>query len=192
MKQFVNIQDKVVLVTGASSGIGAATATLFAEHGAKVAVGYHSNVRGCDAVVHAIQSFGGTAIAVQGDLSNPEEIQTLMDSVATHLGPIDILVNNAGSLIERAPLMEQSVESWDQIMNLNLRSAFMCAQIAGRRMIDKGGGAIVNVGSIAGRNGGGPGQAPIRLLRLASSLSRSRWLRNSLPSASGSIASPPE
>jgi 3-oxoacyl-[acyl-carrier protein] reductase len=154
---FLNLRDKVVLVTGASSGIGAATATLFGRCGARVALGYHRNEKGAEATRDGIRQFGGTAHSIRADVQKPEELRLMAEKVTSALGPIDILVNNAGSLIERAALMTQSVDSWDSVMKLNLRSVFVLSQIVGKSMIERGGGAIVNIASIAARNGGGPG-----------------------------------
>jgi len=155
--RYWNVQDKVVLVTGASSGIGAATAALFGKLGARVALGFHRNEKGVEATRDEIRRLGRTAHAIRADVQNPKEIESLAEATTSLLGPIDILVNNAGSLIERVPLMEQEVESWDAVMALNLRSVFLMSQIVGRSMMERRSGAIVNVGSIAARNGGGPG-----------------------------------
>ncbi len=157
MLDFLNVQDKVVLVTGASSGIGAETARLFGKFGARVAIGYHRNRKNAEVTRDAIRQAGGTAIAVQADVQVPGEIRALAEQVAAELGAIDILVNNAGTLFERVSLMSQTVEGWDAVMDINLRSVFLCSQIVGASMIERGTGSIVNVASIAGRNGGGPG-----------------------------------
>ncbi len=157
MLNYLNVEGKVVLVTGASSGIGAATAALFGSLGARVAIGFHSNRKGAETTCEAIRSAGGTAVSLRADVQIPEEIESLVNRTVEQLGPIDILVNNAGSLIARAALMSQTVESWDAVMRLNLRSAFLCSQIAGSSMIKRGTGSIVNIGSIAAHNGGGPG-----------------------------------
>jgi 3-oxoacyl-[acyl-carrier protein] reductase len=154
---YLNVQGKVVLVTGASSGIGAATATLFGKFGARVAVGFHHNERGAEATRDEIRESGGVACAIRANVENPGEINSLIDETLSLLGPIDILVNNAGSLVERAALMTQSVDSWDSVMHLNLRSVFLLSQIVGNSMIERKVGSIVNIGSIAARNGGGPG-----------------------------------
>jgi NAD(P)-dependent dehydrogenase (short-subunit alcohol dehydrogenase family) len=154
---YLKVQNKVVLVTGASSGIGAATAFLFSKFGARVALGFHHNEKGAAATRDEIRQSGGTACAIRANVENPEEINSLIDETVSQLGPIDILVNNAGSLVERAALVTQSVESWDSVMHLNLRSAFLCSRIVGNSMIKRQSGAIVNIGSIAARNGGGPG-----------------------------------
>jgi 3-oxoacyl-[acyl-carrier protein] reductase len=155
--EYLNLQDKVVLVTGASSGIGAATAALFGKFGSRVALGFHNNEKGAGAIRDEIRQSGGTACSIRADVQNPEAIRFLIDETVSLLGPIDILVNNAGSLIERAALMTQSVASWDSVINLNLRSIFLMSQIAGNAMVERGTGSIVNIGSIAARNGGGPG-----------------------------------
>jgi 3-oxoacyl-[acyl-carrier protein] reductase len=154
---YLKVRDKVVLVTGASSGIGAVTAALFGKFGARVALGFHRNEKGVEATRDEIQQSGGTACSIRANVQNPEEINSLIDQTVSLLGPIDILVNNAGSLIERAALMTQSVESWDSVMHLNLRSVFLCSRIVGNSMIKRRTGSIVNIGSIAARNGGGPG-----------------------------------
>jgi 3-oxoacyl-[acyl-carrier protein] reductase len=156
-RDFLNLADKVVLVTGASSGIGAATAALFGRCGARVALGYQHNEKGAEATRDEIRQFKGTACSIKADVQKPEEIRAMVERVASELGPIDILVNNAGSLVERASLMTQSAAGWDAVMQLNLRSVFLLSQIVGTSMIERGRGAIVNVGSIAARNGGGPG-----------------------------------
>jgi 3-oxoacyl-[acyl-carrier protein] reductase len=157
MHNYLNVEGKVVLVTGASSGIGAATATLFGCLGASVSIGFHSHQRGAEATRDVILSSGGTAICLRADVQIPLEIESLVNRTVAELGPIDILVNNSGSLIERAALLTQTVESWDSVMNLNLRSAFLCSRIVGNSMIERRAGSIVNIGSIAAHNGGGPG-----------------------------------
>ena len=156
-RDYLKFQDKVVLVTGASSGIGAATAALFGKFGARVAIGFHHNEKGAEATRDEIRQSGGTACSIRANVENPEEINSLIDETVSLLGPIDILVNNAGSLIERAALMTQSVDCWDSVMHLNLRSVFLCSRIVGNSMITRRTGSIINIGSIAGRNGGGPG-----------------------------------
>lgn len=155
--EYLGVAGKVVLVTGASSGIGAATTILFGRYGARVALGFHRNEKGVEATRDEIRQFGGTACSIKADVQAPEEIGSMVEEVGSLFGPIDILINNAGSLIERAALMTQSVASWDSVMQLNLRSVFLLSQIVGNSMIERGEGAIVNISSIAARNGGGPG-----------------------------------
>jgi len=157
VKNYLDLTGKTALVTGASSGIGAATAAVFADLGAKVAIGYHRNKEGAENVLAGIKSAGGKAIAIQADVRETDGIKALVKSVTDNLGAIDILVNNAGSLVSRQRIQEISEATWDEILNLNLTSAMLCSQIVAPSMIERKSGAIVNVSSIAGRTGGGPG-----------------------------------
>ena len=157
MQNQFDLTGKVALVTGGSSGIGAATAILLADRGAQVAIGYHGNQEGAEQVRAKIAAAGGKAMAVRADVTRADEIATLAGTVTAQLGAIDILVNNAGSLMQRMRIHEVKPESWDEIQDLNLKSAVLCAQAVAPSMIERRSGAIVNVSSIAGRNGGGPG-----------------------------------
>jgi 3-oxoacyl-[acyl-carrier protein] reductase len=160
MHNYLNVTGKVALVTGASSGIGAATAAVLADLGATVAIGYYRNQSGAEQVRQKIAGAGGKVIAVRADVRRVAEARAMVEKVAGELGPIDILINNAGSLVKRAPIREVTEEGWDDIMNLNLKSAVICSQAVAASMIERRKGAIVNVVSIAGRNGGGPGAGP--------------------------------
>jgi len=153
----MDLTGKVALVTGASSGIGAAAAAVFADLGAKVAIGYHQNQKGAEQVRESIAAAGGQVIALKADVREASGIHALVEGAAARFGPIDILVNNAGSLVERMKIREITAEKWDNIMNLNLKSAMLCSQAVAPSMMDRKSGAIVNIVSIAGRNGGGPG-----------------------------------
>jgi 3-oxoacyl-[acyl-carrier protein] reductase len=157
MRNYLDLTGKVALITGASSGIGAATAAVFAELGAKVAIGYFHNQKGAEEARAGIAGAGGKAIAIRADVRQENEIRRLVKSAADELGPIDILVNNAGSLVERMKIGEVTGEKWDGILNLNLKSAVLSTQAVAASMMERRAGAIVNVVSIAGRNGGGPG-----------------------------------
>lgn len=157
MQNYLDLTDKVALITGASSGIGAATATLLADLGARVAIGYHHNQAGAEQVRQSIVNVGGEAISIPADVRKADEIAQLVQRTANALGPVDILVNNAGSLIERLRLGEQTEARWDEVMSLNLKSAMLCSQAVAPSMIERKTGAIINLGSIAGRNGGGLG-----------------------------------
>jgi len=157
MKNYMDLTGKVALITGASSGIGAATAEVFADLGAKVAIGYHRNQKGAEEVRDRIGASGGDLLSIQADVSELEGIQALIGGTTDRFGRIDILVNNAGSLVERIKLLEITPAKWDYVLNLNLKSAMLCAQAVAPGMMERRSGAIVNIVSIAGRNGGGPG-----------------------------------
>ncbi len=157
MTNYLDLHGKVALVTGASSGIGAATAAVLADLGARVAIGYHGNERGAEDVRRRIAQAGGSATAIKSDVRRASEIRALVDRASDALGPIDILVNNAGSLVKRTPLAGLTEETWDEVQTLNLKSAMLCTRAVAEGMIARKTGAIVNVCSIAGHTGGGPG-----------------------------------
>jgi 3-oxoacyl-[acyl-carrier protein] reductase len=148
-----NLSGRTALITGASSGIGAATAELFAGLGAKVAIGYNRNREGAEQLAKRLAG----AAAIQADVGSSAETRKLVEATVNALGPVDILINNAGSLLERVPVLEISEELWDEVINLNLKSALICSQAVAPGMIERKRGAIINIVSIAGRNGGGPG-----------------------------------
>jgi NAD(P)-dependent dehydrogenase (short-subunit alcohol dehydrogenase family) len=157
MKNHLSLTGKTALITGASSGIGAATAAIFADLGAKVAIGYNNNDAGAFKVRDEVSASGAKIIALRGDVRKTADIKSMVDRTVEAFGPIDILVNNAGSLVERQRLAQITEERWDEIMNLNLKSAMLFSQMVTPSMIEKKSGAIINLVSIAGRNGGGPG-----------------------------------
>ncbi len=157
MQNYFDFTGKVVLVTGASSGIGRATAELFAEGGAKVAITYHHNEKGAHQVVAKINELGGQGLAIQADFTNHEAVKTTVERVEAELGAVDILVNNAGSLVERLRTAELTEARWDEVFALNVKSAFFAVQAVIPKMLEKKAGVIVNVTSIAGRNGGALG-----------------------------------
>jgi 3-oxoacyl-[acyl-carrier protein] reductase len=157
MQNYLDLTGKTALITGASSGIGAAAAAIFADLGARIAIGYHSNEKGANQVRDAIAATGGKIIAVKGDVRKSADIRNMIDRTTSELGPIDILVNNAGSLVERQKLAQLTEERWNDILNLNLTSAMLCSQLVVPSMIERKSGSIINIVSIAGRNGGGPG-----------------------------------
>ncbi len=160
MEDFFDFTGKVVLVTGASSGIGRATAELFGKLGASVGLTYHKNGAGAEQAVAAISAFGvsgARAIALQVDVTEDGAIETMVREVEAKLGPVDILVNNAGSLVERLRTLELTESRWNEVMNLNATSGFFAAKAVIPKMLEKGKGVIVNVTSIAARNGGALG-----------------------------------
>jgi len=159
MKNYLDLTGRVALVTGASSGIGAATASVLADLGAIAALGYHQNEEGANQVLDQIMKEGGKALAICADMRRAADISSLVKRATDELGPIDILVNNAGSLVQRQTIRELTPERWNEIMNLNLTSVMLCSQAVAPSMIERKRGAIINIVSIAGRTGGGPGAA---------------------------------
>jgi 3-oxoacyl-[acyl-carrier protein] reductase len=153
------LEGKVALITGASSGIGQATAEALAREGARVGVNYLKNQKGAAETVEAIRKAGGEALAIRADVTRQREVDALVAAVRKPWGRIDILVNNAGDLIARHTLADMTEEYWDQIMDLNLKSVFLCTQAVWQEMAARKSGCIINVTSIAGRNGGGLGAA---------------------------------
>ena len=150
----------VLLVTGGSRGIGAATARLAAERGYTVGVNYRQNRAAADAVVAAIAAAGGTAFAVRADVASEPDVVRLFETVTAELGPIRALVNNAG-ILERQTRVEQiDAARLDRVFATNVRGAFLCAREAVLRMSTGhggAGGAIVNVSSRAAQLGA-PGE----------------------------------
>lgn len=151
------IDGKVAIVTGASSGIGAAIAKGFAEAGAKVVVNYSSSKEKAEAVVNSIHGKGGEAIAVQANVSKSDEVQFLFDQTFEAFGKLDILVNNAGALFKRCEIKDMSEELWDRLFEVNIKSVYLCSQKAMSTMLEQKSGKIINISSQAARNGGGPG-----------------------------------
>src|SRR5258708_5186066 len=145
------LDDKVALVTGASTGLGQAIAIALAEAGADVTC--HGNTHAPDATCEAITKTGRKAFALTGDLSDRATPRTLIDNTIEHFGQLDILVNNAG-MIRRAPATEYSEEDWAAVIEVNLSSVFRMAQLAGRHMIERGGGKILNIASLLSFQGG--------------------------------------
>lgn len=147
------LDGKVALVTGGARGIGRATAELLAAEGASVAVA-DVNLSGAEDVVSGIEARGEQGLALQADVSDPEQIGAMYDAVLKRFGRVDILHNNAG-IFTRTPIDELELETWDRLMNVNLRGAFLVAQRALRIMKGRGsGGRIVNMSSMAGQVGG--------------------------------------
>lgn len=141
------LDSKLALVTGASQGIGRAIAVALAEAGAAVIVSdVAPKAVGVSAVCDEIRSSGGVAYECELDVTDQALIESTFAGVEKKHGPLDILVNNAG-VAERKPALEVSREDWDRVLDVNLRGTFFCAQSAARRMIDNGGGRIINISS---------------------------------------------
>ena len=152
------LANKVAIVTGASSGIGRATARLFASEGAKVVVSARRQAE-LDALVGEIQAAGGQAIAVAGDIKSEQLAKDLVDAAVTRFGGLDIAFNNAGVLGETKPIMEMSLAEWHATLDTNLTSAFLGAKHQVPAMLARGGGSLVFTSSFVGNTVGMPGMA---------------------------------
>jgi len=150
----MKLKGKTAIITGGGRDIGSAVAVKLAAEGANVAINYFASSAGADATVAKIEAAGGKAIAVQGDLNNQADVDGLIAKTITAFGSIDVLVNNAGGLIARKTIAEMELEHWNAVMTLNLTSTFMMTKACLAHMKT---GAIVNLASQAGRDGGGPG-----------------------------------
>ncbi len=167
-------QGSTALVTGASNGIGAETALLLGEAGAFVMIHYNKDREQAEQQLSRIRAAGGDGAVLQADLTGMPGCRDLIRQVRATGRTVDILVNNAGSLIKRTPILQFTEELWDEVMNLNLTTAFFLMQAVLPGMAEKKRGAIVNVGSVAGRNGGGIGASAYSTAKAAiSTLTRS-------------------
>jgi len=146
------LNDRIALVTGAATGLGAAIAIALAQAGARVAC--HGNTRSPDQTCDQIKNAGGEAFSVIGDLSKSETAGHLVGQTLDHFNSIDILINNAGT-IRRAPAVDYSEEDWTAVLDVNLNSVFRLCQLAGKHMIEsERGGKIINIASLLSFQGG--------------------------------------
>mgnify|MGYP001330469074 FL=1 len=143
---------RVSLITGGSRGIGKAIALQLASQGVQVAVNYISNRTAADEVVKLIENQGVSAVAVQGDVTKRADVERIFTTTAETLGSVEILVNNAG-IISDSLLMRMSDEDWDSVIDLDLRSIFLCTREAIRTMLRNKWGRIINIGSVVGLRG---------------------------------------
>ena len=158
----IGLHNKTALVTGASGGIGRATAVELAAAGVRVAVHGFRNLDATRETAEMVRSAAQVAhepTVVAGDLSDATTAHRVVEEVRAQLGGIDILVNNAGDLVERRALADMNAEFFNRVLGANVHSALFCTQAAAPAMIDAGSGTIVNMGSLAAWNGGGPGSA---------------------------------
>ena len=146
-----DLTGKVALITGASRGIGRATALRFAQAGAAVALAARDTAA-LDRAVAEIQASGGVALACPCDVADEDSVIALFRRVAGALGPVDILVNSAGA-VAQARFEDLDAATWDHVLGVNLRGVFLCSREAFRAMIPRGGGVIVNLSSLSGVKG---------------------------------------
>jgi 3-oxoacyl-[acyl-carrier protein] reductase len=151
----LNFRDRVALVTGASTGIGASTAVKLAECGVKVAVNYFESEAEAKKVANSVRSKGVEALLVGGDVRDAAQVEEMIGKTVRKFGKIDILVNNAGGLPSRVPVAEMDDALWNEITDLNARSVFYCSRAVISHMLKNNYGRIVNVSSIAAFTGGG-------------------------------------
>jgi 3-oxoacyl-[acyl-carrier protein] reductase len=163
----MKLDGRSALVTGASSGIGAAIAEELAANGASVTINYFRNAEGARAVEEKIVAAGAKALTVQADVRRSSEVQRLFAAHLARFGGLDILVNNAGDMVRRVPTAETSEETWRDAIDLNLSSAFYCCQQAIAPMRKGRFGRIVNISSVGARTGGGAGSIPYHAAKAA-------------------------
>ncbi|MHB1102417.1 MAG: SDR family NAD(P)-dependent oxidoreductase [Devosia sp.] len=149
-----DLKGKRALVTGSSTGIGAAVARELARQGAVVAVHGNKNAAAAREVVQAIEAEGGKAIVVLGDVSVPAEAERLVEDAVKGLGGLDILINNAGAILERVTNAAFDQDMYQRVYDLNVRSVLAVTKAAYPHLKQAGGGSIINTGSVAGRFGG--------------------------------------
>jgi NAD(P)-dependent dehydrogenase (short-subunit alcohol dehydrogenase family) len=176
-KQF---SGKSALVTGSSRGIGAAAAIALAQAGAnEVVLHYNAYQEGAENTAENVRAAGANVTLIQSDLSQADGTRRLLDQVENR--KIDILINNAGHLVKRAKLTESSQDLYDAVMNLNVKSMWFITQAIVPSMIEKKSGVIVNVGSIAARNGGGPGATMYAAAKAAVATFTKGWAKELAP-----------
>jgi len=145
-------EKPVILVTGASRGIGRAIALEFARGGACVAINFRQNAAAADSVAAEIAQLGGEAILVPGDVADGATVAKVFDQVVGRWGRLDVLVNNAG-IVRDTLLLRMSEDDWDKVLGTNLRSAFLCTRAALRLLLRQRSGRIINISSISGLRG---------------------------------------
>jgi 3-oxoacyl-[acyl-carrier protein] reductase len=151
------LSDRVAIITGASRGIGRAVALALAAEGAKVVVNYASSSDAAQQVVRAITDAGGSAMALQADVSKLEQVDALFNETLEKFGRVDVLVNNAG-ITRDTLLLRMKPEDWQAVIDLNLTGVFLCTRAVSKLMLKQRSGRIINIASVSGQMGN-PGQA---------------------------------
>ncbi len=152
-----DLQGKVVLITGASSGIGAAVARAFGANRARVVVHYNTNAAAAQQVATDITQSGGEAITAQADATDTQALLALVDKTVQTFGRVDVLINNAGDLVRRVPIADLTDATFEHMLRLNVLSMLTMCRACLPHFRRQGKGNIINVTSVAARHGGGPG-----------------------------------
>jgi NAD(P)-dependent dehydrogenase (short-subunit alcohol dehydrogenase family) len=153
-KDLFSLKDRTAIVTGGGRGLGEQIAVAYADAGANVVV-CSRNVEACQEISESLKAKGVRSLALKCDVSNPEEIQYVVDETMKEFGRIDILVNNSG-VSWGAPALEMPADKWDKVMNINLKALFLFSQAVGKIMKEQRSGKIINIASIAGLGGQDP------------------------------------
>lgn len=152
-----SFKDKVVWVTGSSTGIGRAIALQFAEHGAAVAVHGNNNLSAAEETLSEVKRKGAEGILVSGDVTDRNQVERMVEEITNRFERIDILINNAGTMVKRARIEDIDLDTWNKIININLTSVLHVTQAVLPVMKQLEQGQIINMTSVAARNGGGGG-----------------------------------
>jgi 3-oxoacyl-[acyl-carrier protein] reductase len=152
----LQFDGEVAWVTGGSKGIGRATSIGLAERGCNVVVHYNSSEDDAREVAERVEAYGRDALLARGDVTSSEDVGRIAREIEDRYGRLDILVNNAGSMVERLTLAEMTEEVWDRVMEVNLKSVYLCSQAALPMMKRRGKGRIINMSSVSARSGGSP------------------------------------
>jgi 3-oxoacyl-[acyl-carrier protein] reductase len=153
----IRLHGKIALVTGGGSGIGRAIASELGQSGAYVIVHYRNSETGAKETLDCIKQAGGSGEIAKADLTGAAQVEQLMSDIKAKSGHLDILVNNAGTLVKRSKIAEMSEALFDEVMDVNFKTTFLCCRAAVPLMTGRGWGRIVNMSSVAAHDGGGNG-----------------------------------
>ncbi len=176
-----DLKGKAVLVTGGSTGIGAAAARAFAAKGAKTMIQYNASKAAAEALAAELRAAGGDVHTIGGDVTDLANVSRVVQETAARLGRIDVLINNVGSLVKRTPVADYSIELLDDVLNINVRQLVWFVREVTPIMKANGGGSIINTTSIAARHGGGPGSVLYAAAKGFVSTATRGWARELSP-----------
>src|SRR5437764_8067978 len=183
-----DLKGKAVLITGASTGIGAAAARAFGRNGALVALNFNASAKEAEKVAADIQASGGKAVLVRGDVTKPGTAAEAVAETLKAFARLDVLINNAGALIKRTPVGDYSDDYVDAVLELNVKQVVRLIREAALQMRKQGGGgSIINVSSIAARHGGGPGSVIYAAAKGFVATATRGWRRSSSRTAFASM-----